>query len=111
MRAFTVIVAAIVVATGTWFGGWLAVPLCAAVYAATRRSTRAPLDMAIAASLAWAALLVRLSPNPAFGKLLSQLGQIFPAPGVAVAALASVLAAILAFAAARLSIGVGGVRD
>ena len=111
MRIFTVILAMIIVAIGTWFGGWLAVPVCAAVYAASRRSVHAPADMAVAASLAWAALLVRLSPNPAFGRLISQLGQIFPAPGAAVALLAIVLAAVLAFTAARVSIGVAGVRD
>ena len=111
MRILTVILAAIVVAVGTWFGGWLAVPLCAAVYAAAQRTARAPGDVAVAASLAWAALLVRLAPNPAFGRLISQLGQIFPAPGVGVALLAIVLAATLAFTAARVSIGVLGVRE
>ncbi len=111
MRILTVMLSAIVVAAGTWFGGWLAVPLCAAVYAAAQRTSRAPGDIAVAASLAWAILLVRLAPNPAFGRLVSQLGQIFPAPGLAVALVAILLAGVLAFTAARVSIGVLGVRD
>ena len=111
MRVLTVILAALVVAIGTWFGGWIAVPLCAAVYALSRRTAHAPGDIAVAASLAWAVLLVRLAPNPAFRRLMSQLGQIFPAPGVVIALLAIVLAAVLAFTAARVAIGFVGVRD
>ena len=111
MRALSVVLVAIVVAVGTWFGGWLAVPLCAAVYAAARRSNGAPREVALASAIAWIALLVRLAPNPAFGKLLTQLGQIFPAPGFAVAMLAVALASVLAFTAARLTVGVTGVHE
>ena len=111
MRALNVLPVAIVIAVGTWFGGWLAVPLCATVYAATRRTSRAPTEVAVAAAIAWIALLVRLVPNPAFARLMSQLGQIFPAPGFAVAILAVALASILAFTAARLTVGVTGVHE
>ena len=111
MRALGVFLVAAVIAVGTWFGGWLAVPLCAIVYAIARRERSAPLDAAAGAALAWLALLLRLAPNHAFGTLLLQLGQIFPAPGLIIVAVTVLLAALLAGTSARVALGVVGIRE
>jgi hypothetical protein len=110
MRILGVVLLAIAFSLGTWFGGWIAVPAIAVVYAFWRRDIRAPREAGVAALVSWLALLVRLKPNPAFNTLLAQLGQLFPVPGIGVAALTLLFAVILAASAARLTIGLVGVR-
>ena len=105
-----VLVCALLMMAGTWFIGWLAVPIIAAVYALVRRDTRAPREAGLAALAAWLVLLLRLKMQPSFSTLLAELGQIFPVPGFAVAGLALLLATVLAMTAARLVIGVVGIR-
>ena len=99
------------IAAGTMMVGWYAVPVLAAVYALVMRSDRAMRHAALAAAIAWIGLLARAMQFEAFGRLLSQLGQIFPMPGPVVAALTVLLAVILAVTAARVVTGVVGVKD
>ena len=74
-------------------------------------SDRAMRQAALAEAIAWIGLLARAMQFEAFGRLLSQLGQIFPMPGPVVAALTVLLAVILAVTAARVVTGVVGVKD
>ncbi|MCC6432734.1 MAG: hypothetical protein IT354_17625 [Gemmatimonadaceae bacterium] len=111
MRALGVLLLAAAIAAGTMMVGWYAVPVLAAVYALVMRSDRAMRHAALAAAIAWTGLLARAMQFEAFGRLLSQLGQIFPMPGPVVAALTVLLAVILAVTAARVVTGVVGVKD
>ncbi len=110
MRYVLVVACTVVMIAGTWFVGWMAVPVVAAFYALARRNMRAPREAGIAALIAWLVLLIRLKMQPSFATLLAELGQIFPVPGFAVAGLALLLAIVLAMTAARVVIGVVGVR-
>jgi uncharacterized membrane protein len=101
----------LVVAAGTLFLNWAAVPIIAAVYALLRRAPRATGEAAVSAALAWLLLIGRQATMPAFGKLLSTLGGIFPAPGIVLIGVSLLLAAILAACAARLSLGLFGIRS
>jgi len=105
---FAALVAAF--AAGTVLLDWAIVPVIASVYALVRRDRGATKEVAAAASLAWLLLIWRQMPNPAFSKLLSTLGDIFPVPGIALIGISLILAAILASSAARLSLGIVGVR-
>ena len=109
-RYLLVLGCAALMVAGTWFIGWMAVPAIAAVYALGRREMGAPREAGMAALLAWLVLLLRLTLQPSFATLLGELGQIFPVPGFAVAGLALLLAVVLAMSAARLVIGITGVR-
>lgn len=111
MRILGVVFLVGVFAVGTWVMGWVAVPVIAVAYAIARRDVRAPREAGVAALLSWLILVVRLVPNPAFHTLLDQLGQIFPLPGVAVVAITLLFAVILAMSAARVAIGIVGVRS
>ena len=110
-RSLLVLGCAVLMIAGTWFAGWMAVPAIAAVYALARRDMRAPREAGLAALLAWLVLLIRLKMQPSFTTLLAELGQIFPVPGIAVAALALLLAIVLAMTAARLVVGIVGMRS
>lgn len=107
------LVAALVVLMmfGTMTVGWIAVPVAGLLFGVLARTPQAPLQAAIAALIAWCLLLVRMQQYASFGTLLNQLGQIFPLPGALVALVALLLAMVLAASAARVAIGVAGVRD
>ena len=111
MRYLYVLALAVVMLAGTWFAGWMAVPVAAALYALVRRDARSPREAAVASLIAWSLLLVNLARLPAFSTLLGQLGQIFPVPGAAVAAVSLLLATVLAASAARLAVGIIGPRS
>jgi len=111
MRWLAMGLLAIVIGEGTLFVGWWTVPVIGAIYALLSRHTSAPRESALAALLAWAALLARLKSYAAFGTLLTQLGQLFPIPGAGVAAFTLALGVVLAATAARVMIGVVGVRE
>lgn len=98
-------------ALGTVFLDWSIVPVIASVYALVRRDNSVVAEVAAAASLSWLLLVWRQMSNPAFAKLLSTLGDIFPVPGIVLIGISLLLAAILAASAARLSLGLVGVRD
>ena len=102
---------AAIIAVGTFTLGWYAVPLAAAVFTLLTRGARAPSEAAMAAFGAWLVLLLRMQRFPSFGTLLDQLGQIFPVPGFVVALLTLLLAAVLAATAARVTLGIVGIRE
>lgn len=110
MRYLLVLLCLSLMLAGTWFAGWVAVPVIAAAYALARRDVRAPREAGVAALVAWVLLLIRLNQHPAFTALLDQLGQIFPVPGIAVVALSLGSAYVLAACAARVVIGVVGIN-
>lgn len=96
---------------GTWMFGWLAVPAIGALHAGIRRSASSPHEAGFAAVIAWLALLLALLPLPAFHRLMSQLGNIFPLPGPLLAAGSLLLAFLLAASAARLTLGIVGYAN
>lgn len=96
---------------GLLYAPWWIVPVLGAVYALLRRSRSAPMEAAVAALVATLLLLARQIASPAFGRLLAQLGEIFPIPGAGVLALSALVAMTLAYSSARVAIGVAGVRD
>ncbi len=100
-----VLVLAALMAAATMFLGWVTVPILAAVFALGVRSASAPGEAALAALLGWGALLARVAMVPAFSTLLPQLGSLFGAPGVAIAAFSIVFAVLLAWSAARIVTG------
>ena len=110
MRYLQMLLLTALMIAGTWFAGWMSVPVLAALFALIRRDLHATRDAGLAALLAWLVLLLRLVIVPSFSTLLDQLGQIFPMPGLAVAALSLLLAVVLAASAARLVLGIVGVR-
>lgn len=111
MRYVAVLLLSLLMIGGTWYAGWIAVPILAAVFALVRRDARAPREAGVAALLAWLVLLTRTATAPSFGTLLHHLGEIFPMPGLVVAVLPLLLAVLWAASAARLVVGVVGVRE
>jgi hypothetical protein len=111
LRILLLLVLAAAFAAGLLFGAWWTIPAVAALYALVRRARSAPLEAAMAALLATLALLARQMLLPSFGRLLAQLGEVFPVPGTAVAGFTLLLAVTLAFTSARVVVGVAGVRD
>ncbi len=97
-------------AAGTLVLDWSIVPVIASVYALVRRRRDAVADSALAAAVAWSILIARQATAPAFGTLLATLGGIFPAPGFVLVLVSILLAVLLAGSAARLSLGLVGVR-
>jgi len=110
-RVLRIAALTLVFAAGTVFLDWSIVPVIASVYALLRRETAATADAAVGAAVAWLVLIARQASFPSFGLLLSTLGDIFPVPGVALIGVAIALAVVLAASAARLSLGIVGVRD
>jgi hypothetical protein len=104
MRVLRIIGVAVVVAIGTWFGGWWAVPLCAAVYAVIRQQqSGAVSEAAFGAMLAWTGLLVWQATHPAFGRLSVAVSGVFPVPVPVLMIVSVAVAGVLAAAAARLT--------
>jgi len=91
----------------TQLAGWWAVPVTAAVWGAL--SWGDGLSAAIAACLAWAALLVRDAAFGPFGDLAATLGLLFHARPALVIALTLIFPMLLAWSAAVLS-GAGRSR-
>jgi hypothetical protein len=107
-RSVRVVVMAAAPPAATWSFGWVAVPVIAAITAAASRQRTAPVDMAAAAAFAWAGLLAWRATAPAFTTLLDRLGGVFPAPGWVLVVVAVLLAAVLAWSAARVVVGLLG---
>lgn len=75
------LVTALVIAVGTWLLGWLAVPFIAAIAGAMLAGrSRASLVIALAAGLAWSALLGVDAFSGHLLALAGVLGRIFPLP-------------------------------
>lgn len=84
--------------------GWWAVPVVAAVWGAVSFGPRSAwLASALAAALAWAALLVVTATQGPVGQLAQALGGIFALPGFAVIILTLVFPALLAGSATELA--------
>lgn len=82
-------------------GGWLAVPVTAAVWSTlASEERRRALRLAIAASASWALLLAWSAPVPRDGRLLALLGGIFRIPGWTFVVLTLAVPALLAWSAA-----------
>jgi hypothetical protein len=92
-----------VIAAATWVVGWWSVPLCGAAYAMLRRGAdHVVRDAAVAAMLAWAALLAYQLAHPAFGRLAASAGAAIPVPAPVLMLVAVLFAGVLAGSAARL---------
>ena len=82
-------------------GGWLAVPVTAAVWSTLASAEqRRELRLAVAASASWALLLAWTSSSGGTGKLLALLGGIFHVPGWVFVLLTLAVPALLAWSAA-----------
>ena len=104
MTFVRILLHSLVFAAGTWFLGWWSLPLIAAVYAFTRPAESGPVrEATLGAAIAWGAMLAWHATNPAFGRLSSAIGGIFPVPAVVVMFIAVLFAAALSAAAARLA--------
>ena len=102
------------VAVGTVFGGWWAVPLVGFASGVLGRIARPVLTAGVAGVLGWGALLGWLALAGPLGELAWLLGGVMHLPGVAVGAATLGLAALLAGAAAAVGaevrFGVSGRR-
>lgn len=82
-------------------GGWLAVPVTAAIWSTLASAEqRRELRLAVAASASWALLLGWTSTAGGTSKLLSLLGGIFGVPGWAFVLFTLAVPALLAWSAA-----------
>lgn len=80
--------------------------MVAVLYALLRRHARAPAEAMTGALLASLILLARQMLMPAFTNLLTQMGSIFPVPGIFIFGLTLLMAMVLAFTGARVASGV-----
>ncbi|MFL5562599.1 MAG: hypothetical protein ACJ79K_14100 [Gemmatimonadaceae bacterium] len=82
-------------------GGWLAVPVTAAVWSTLATAERRrELHLALAAAASWALLLLWGSASVSDARLLSLLGGIFQVPGWTFVLLTLAVPALLAWSAA-----------
>lgn len=82
-------------------GGWVAVPVTAAVWSTLATAEqRRELRLALAASASWALLLLWTTGGDGTGKLLALLGAVFGVPGWAFVLLTLAVPALLAWSAA-----------
>jgi hypothetical protein len=95
-------------AAGTWLIGWWAVPAVALIWQLGDRAA-SPWGAAVAAPLAWAALLL-LIPLAPLVRLTGRLAGIFQLPPPALILLVLGYAALLGWSAARLVRALTGVR-
>ena len=81
-------------------GGWLAVPVTAAVWSTLASAElRRELHLALAASASWALLMFRGASSANDARLLALLGGIFHVPGWAFVLLTLAVPALLAWSA------------
>lgn len=92
---------ALVIGLGTWWGGWWAVPLLAAGWQWLRPGSA--WSIGVAALLAWGGLLMLLPPAP-FGRLLERLGGLLSLPGPVLLVLPLAYVLLLGWSAARLTL-------
>lgn len=98
---FEIALLAMLIAAGTWLGGWWAVPLLAAGWQWLRPGSS--WSLGVAALLAWGGLLMLLPPAP-FGRLLERLGGLVSLPGPVLLILPLGYALLLGWSAARLTL-------
>ena len=97
-RLLTVALLVIAMLAATWIGGWLGVALVAAAWGWRGRA----LDAAIAAFVAWVALLAMAGGSAALLPFARRLGGIFSLPGWAMLLITPLFAGLLAWGAAAL---------
>jgi hypothetical protein len=102
--AMEVLLLAVVMATLTVLIGWWAVPIVAALWGALARGRRGTGWMpALAAALAWAAILVYDAIVGAVGVLADRLGEVMGVPAAVLPVLTLAFPALLAWSAAYLA--------
>jgi hypothetical protein len=100
-QAARVALLALAFGLGTWGLGWWTVPVIAVVWGAIAPRGDAPgRTAALAAALAWAALLGRTALLGPLGPLAAKVGAVFSLPGPVLLLIAIVFAATLAGAGA-----------
>lgn len=105
MRARTnatfVVGAAVAMAALTWVGGWMTVPLFALAAAfGDRRRLVSPWTAALAAALAWSALLLFDAGGGRMSALSAALGGVMRVPGAVLALVTVAFVSLLAWSAA-----------
>jgi hypothetical protein len=91
-------------AGATWFGGWWALAVIAALWGLLRPGP--PGRAGLAAVLAWAAILVGTIPLAPLARLVPRMGGLFGLPGWAALLLTLLYAGLLGWSAARLARGI-----
>jgi hypothetical protein len=99
-RLLELVVLGLLIALGTWHGGWWVIPPVAAVWQLIRRREPAWL-VALAAALGWAALLLVL-PLGALDRLDGRLSRLVYLPPVGATGITLGYAALLGWSAARI---------
>ena len=97
---------AVVMAAGTALGGWWAVPLLGALAGLRRR----PLEVGLAAVLAWGGLLLWQASRGPVGVLAERVGGILSMPGPGLFVITAVFAGLVAWSAAVLAHAIGRSR-
>ncbi len=101
------IVLTLLIAAGTWLGGWWVVPLAGGVYGAWASSQRAAvLTAMLAGAAAWCALLAYDASQGPMGRLTDVLGGVLHLSGNTLLVLTVAYAALLAACAAAFARGV-----
>jgi hypothetical protein len=104
------IVAAVLVAS-TWVAGWWAVPLVAAIVGAVLYTRRGIAGLvALAAVIAWSALILVDGASGRFGALAGAVSGTLHLPAAALLAVTLLFAALLAWSAAVLGVEIGRMR-
>jgi hypothetical protein len=97
----------LVMAAGTWWGGWWMVPVAAALFGAWRAHARdATLTAMLAAACAWSALLLFDASRGPVGRLTHLFGAIFHMSDATLLILTVAYAALLAATAAACARGI-----
>ncbi len=97
----------VVIALGTWWGGWWMVPLAAAAYGAWRAAQRTVVFTAmVAGASAWGVLLVYDGAAGPVGRLSQLFGNVFRLSSGTLLMVTLAYAALLAASAAALARGI-----
>ena len=110
--AIRVLMLAAVMAVLTIVIGWLAVPIAAAVWGALRRGRPGAGRLAaLAAALAWGAILVYDAVVGPVGVLSERLGEVMGVPALVLPLITLAFPALLAWSAAHLASALTSVRS
>ena len=105
-RVIRLVLLTVAFIVGTWVFGWWAIPAIALLWGLIARgASGSALTAAVAAVLAWAALLGLDAVDGRFGVLLARIAPVFTLPGIALVGVTLLLAALLAWSAAAFAGG------